>query len=455
MTRRGQLLREAREAASVSLEMLSRWASVDMEELRAAEEGTGPATAQLMDRCARVFGLRLQDLAAGEAPRAPMTLWLRSSAEEALDERAILTTEVHEALGEFQRCVRDVHELESLLRERAPDLPVLSCGPCPDAVHLGDHRARCLRTYLGAGNEPLASMRTIAERLGVRVVWVTEDDADRLVDGACVRVPRPAILVNVLEPGRYPWRGRITLAHELGHLLFDLADPKRQVFVSAPSTRSPHRFEELEQVARAFAACFLAPTEGVRDAIRGMDPTSEQAVRKVGSLFGVGRTVAINRLHHVFGLSSSQREAMERRLAEPYRGEFDGDQPPEPLGFRGQPLVDLVRRALEAEAITEGRARSILGIPAVEPLKLPDLVARDSLVTPENRAIRTALAWLEEHEPKHQLVPGMPERDGSGWRVPLFDGGIGAQEPRLCGTLWVGSDGVRDERRSAPSGEKE
>jgi len=92
MTRRGKLLREAREAANVSLEMLSRWASVDMEELLAAEEGTGP---------------------------------------------------------------------------------------------------------------------------------------------------RPAILVNVLEPGRYPWRGRITLAHELGHLLFDLGDPKRQVLVSARPVRTP------------------------------------------------------------------------------------------------------------------------------------------------------------------------------------------------------------------------
>jgi len=167
-----------------------------------------------------------------------------------------------------------------------------------------------------------------------------------------------------------------------------------------------------------------------------MEPTSEQAVREVGSGFGVGRTVAINRLHHVFGLSASQREAMERRLAEPYRGEFDADQPPEPLGFRGQPLVDLVRLALEAGAITKGRARSILGIASTEPLELPDLVARDSLVTPENRAIRTALAWLDE--PEHQLVPGMPERDGSAWQVRLFDGGIGGRKRRKRGALRVG-----------------
>src|SRR5262249_43993613 len=123
-----------------------------------------------------VFGLRLWDLLDGAAGRAPMTMLLRSSTDLALDLRAILTAEINEALGEFQRVVRGVDDLEAALSIQRPAPLPIDIQRWPMGVHPGEHRARCVRAALDLGDEPIASMSAIAERVGVTVIWVTALD---------------------------------------------------------------------------------------------------------------------------------------------------------------------------------------------------------------------------------------------------------------------------------------
>ncbi|MDC0748108.1 helix-turn-helix domain-containing protein [Polyangium mundeleinium] len=441
MSRTTDILREALRSAGLSIDDLARWTRIDLDILRDAEAGRTRLTAAQLDRVACAFGLRLDDLLEGQVGSAPMTLLLRSAAhaDRALDIRSVLTTEIDQALGEFQRVVRDIADVENLLGRAPPTLPTIPDRPNPQKLHTGDHRARMVRDYLGLGLSPIRSMRKIVESLGVAIVWVSEDQVDRSVEGACTRVPRPTILVNVIEEGRRPWRARITMAHELGHVLFDLTEPMRQVLVS------PHKYalpppwlDEIERNANAFAACLLAPTDGVRMLVGRIDPTSEDAICVVGEHFGVGRTVAINRLQVVFNLTDVQRASMEYgRQPRYYNADFNADAAPGELGLRGEPFRSLVAAGVESGKLTPYRARSILGIAQTEPLPFAYLPAEMTApsVSAEQQMLRAASVYLARTYPDAGLVPGEATRDGTAWIVTVFDGGVGAIERAPRGKL--------------------
>ncbi|TKD10084.1 helix-turn-helix domain-containing protein [Polyangium fumosum] len=441
MNRTTAILQEALRSASLSIEDLAMWTRIDLDILRDAEAGRTRLTAAQLDRVACAFGLRLDDLLEGQVGSAPMTLLLRSEAhaDRALDIRSVLTTEVDQALGEFQRVVRDIADIEKLLGRPRPTSPTIPDRTNPQKHHTGDHRARMVRDYLDLGLSPIRSMREVVESLGVALVWVSEDQVDRIVEGACTRVPRPAILVNIIEEGKRPWRARITMAHELGHILFDLTEPARQVLVSPHknSLPPPPWLDEIERNANAFAACLLAPTEGVRDVVVPLDPTSEDAICAVGKRFGVGRTVAINRLQDVFKLTDVQRASMEYRQPRRYDADFSADAAPAEIGLRGEPLRSLVARAVSSRALSPDRARAILGIARTEPLPFVGLPAEMTApsVSAEHQMLRAASVYLAQTYPDAGLVPGEAKRNEAGWIVTVFDGGVGAIERAPRGQL--------------------
>jgi Zn-dependent peptidase ImmA (M78 family) len=375
-----------------------------------------------LDTCARVFGLRVDDLLAGEAGRAPMTLLLRSDQDESgLAIRDNLTAESCELLGEFQRVLRDIAELERELGRERPALPPIE-DPAKPNLHPGERRARAVRMALGLGEEPIASMIELLDKLGISILW--SSTAERALDGACARAPIAAVLVVLDEGPPTPWRTRATLAHELCHLLFDL-HPERPVLLSPSAVRGPF-LSSLERTARAFAASLLAPVLGVRRLVGSVDPTSEVAIAIVGSTFGVGRTLAINRLQHTFSLTDDKRLAMEHRMganeALTYAANFTGDRPPERFGLRGEPLFGLVRQALQHGRIPPSRARRLLGISPLDHLPFEGLDPElcKPAVSPRDYALRSAFTYLVERHPGFVAREVEPLANG-GWRVGVHD----------------------------------
>ncbi len=439
------LLRTAYEAAGMTADQLARLAGLAPDRLQAADEGRAELSASEIDRCARVFGVRLSDLLDGKADNAPLTLLLRSSLEwQQPDLQALLTTEIHTGLGEFQRVIREIADLERLLGITPQPLPKITLLPAGPDEHPGERLARTVRQALGLGVEPLRSVRALFEKqLDIRIVWVTEDHLDRAVDGACTIDPRPAILVNLLAPERHPWRTRITLAHEFCHLLFDQQTGGRALFSPYGRRNLFPGFDDMEQRARAFAGCFLAPAEGVRSTVGSQDPTSEEAIRSVGVRFGVGRTVAVNRLHHVFQLSSSERSAIDTRAREVYSANFSGDDVNEPLGFRGGALLALAQQAFEQGKLSATRTRKLLGIMPTEALPFPGLddARRAPLVSRAEVIRRKADQWLDQHFPGAGLLATEARVEGEGWRVEIVGGGIGAIVAPPRGHLLLSSSG--------------
>ena len=419
----GELLRQAREGANLDVDLLARLSEVDVTRLQDAERGVVELSVEELDQCTKIFGVEPEDLFRGVATRSPLSLFLRSEVDPDLCAHSMISTGIAEALGEFSRTANYFHELDEALglEPSIPRPPLLGRRP---EEHDGDQRARSARAHLGLGDQPISSMRDLIEnQLGIRVVWVVEEQMDRLVDGASTMAPRPVIMVNLLEFGHSPWRARMTLAHELCHLLFD-QEVRRQVLVS-PHLDPQHRWrllEPIEKCARAFAGCFLAPTDAVRDLLGTIDPTSEDAIGLVGSRFGVGRITAINRLRDVFRLSDDQRKNMEVRTPRPYRGDFTNDLPSEPLGFRGASLIDAIGEALKKRVIAPSRARRMLRLRPDE--RLPHDGLPDELVAPsvprEEVMRRSAQRILDERFPGSGLWARVAKQQrGGGWTVEV------------------------------------
>jgi hypothetical protein len=281
-------------------------------------------------------------------------------------------------------------------------------------------------------------MRRLVDELGVRVIWVTEAQLDRRIDGASTLAPRPAILVNLFDLERFPWRARMTLAHELCHLLYDYKRT-RPALVS-PQVVKWGSIAVIEERARAFSAWLLAPTTGVRALVDGLDPASDEAVRRVGERFGVGQTVAINRLQHAFRLSAETRLQMQRRSVV-YEADFSGDLvEAHEVGFRNGVLEALVREALRAEKVSVVNARQLLGLRASEPLPFEELpLERRAPVVAEGEEIRRKAERLL-HEKWPCLMATHAERRGSTWQVQVVEGGIGRRAV-LCGHLVLSTSG--------------
>lgn len=112
--------------------------------------------------------------------------------------------------------------------------------------------ANRLRSIYGFGEYPIPSLARVLENSGTRVIQLT---AERGIDAFSAFVgDQPVVVVNSELPAD---RMRLTLAHELAHVLYgDLNDNKSE------SAR-------IESRAFEFASCFLVPDEPLREAFKG------------------------------------------------------------------------------------------------------------------------------------------------------------------------------------------
>ena len=114
-----------------------------------------------------------------------------------------------------------------------------------------EQAARALRAHWGLGVGPIASMVEVLEDHGIKVLSLAFERIDGLTARArrkhSYREPVPVIVVNHADWGE---RQRFTMAHELGHLVMDVA----------PTVDD-------EKAAHRFASAFLMPSETIRSEI--------------------------------------------------------------------------------------------------------------------------------------------------------------------------------------------
>lgn len=159
------------------------------------------------------------------------------------------------------------------------------------AYEWGYRLAAGAREQLGLGSSPIPSMRALLEeRLGLPVIHAELGES---IAGVTLEAgSRRAIVINLSGQNRHVFVRRATLAHELGHLLYDpprsLSDLRVDAYadLDTPAERLP---DPVEQRANAFAIEFLAPQRAAVDLFRSThdDPLGEVMYR-----FGVSFTAA-------------------------------------------------------------------------------------------------------------------------------------------------------------------
>lgn len=359
-------------------EELGRRCALTVDQVAALEAGT-PTDGATMDRCALAFGLRVDDLQRGEAEHADLAMLFKRSRVVTPGARrgAPAVLELDENLG-LSRFSRSVWELYDLLRELGlplPGLPDLSrrWEARPQGPLAGEYLARIARTELGFKSDGrIDSMRGLLEKkLRVPVLFSGEDEVDPRIQGASLVHPMPAVLVTANRVR--PWVTRMTLAHELCHLLFH-----RMPGLTGDGALSVNagegwvldgEHEAREQEANAFAAAFLVPGHALRQLFQGQRHDTPGAVRRVSQLFGVGRKVAVNRLVDTFELSAARRQSL-LQTSEEWAGDFGDDEVrATECGLQQGVLRARTVQALKAGRITRTRARAVLGIPDDQPIE--------------------------------------------------------------------------------------
>ena len=153
------------------------------------------------------------------------------------------------------------------------------------------------------GSTPIHSMRDLVEKhLGIPVVQASLQPSiagatitTKGFDGGEVR----GFVLNTIGENANVWVRRATLAHELGHILYDPTQVLKELRVDSyqGTLTNPQlsNGDYVEQRANAFAIAFLAPLDSVRD----MTPTPLKAedIGKVMQTFGISHTAA---RYHVF-----------------------------------------------------------------------------------------------------------------------------------------------------------
>ena len=167
----------------------------------------------------------------------------------------------------------------------------------PPAWRRGYDLARDSRDRLGVALEPIRSMRELVEhRLGIPIVQVKLPTA---IAGATISSSgRRGIVLNTTGANTNVWIRRTTLAHELGHILYDPEGELSSVRVDSyeqlrRDTEDPDDSQYLvEQRANAFAVEFLAPREAVKQLVPDVARVNADAIGRVMHTFGIGRTAA-------------------------------------------------------------------------------------------------------------------------------------------------------------------
>jgi transcriptional regulator with XRE-family HTH domain len=461
-----QTLSRARTAAGLNPAAFSRLLGWSEERVREIEGGALPSPLEL-DAYALAFGVTVDALMRGEAKGSPMArLLFRATAdhkESALD--ALAESDAYRPLGEFLRAVSQLDELDTLLgrsdRQQLPQPTTFAIDPRPP--YGADALAKWLRESLRLELDPIDSMHEVLARLSVPVFYVSPEELDPAIDGASTSDPRPAVLVNLVEGGECWWRTRMTLAHELCHLLVDHRDSADPPFTISPYASSTHAgprprrrfemyegFDLVERRAGAFAAHFLAPSPAVRACVAHRDPTSEEAIASVGREFGIGRIAACYRLKHVYNLADSTHRAMVGRgHVDWYDAEARGDRAPAEVGLRTGVLRERALAALAAGKIDRTRCYEYLELPFTEPLPAHtglDENLRRPLRTVDDTIRGVAQKYLEVEVGNDLVATTVRAGEADGWHVDA----IRLPDRTPAGTLVISYDHVP--LRFTPSG---
>jgi Zn-dependent peptidase ImmA (M78 family) len=274
--------------------------------------------------------------------------------------------------------IRKQFDLASLVHEQDHNaISELGFAPSDDygtklapTYMMGYRLASRTRELLGIPSEaPIDSLKDLIEvRLRIPVIQL-----ELLADFAGATVASGShrgIVVNLAGENSNPLVRRITMAHELGHLLWDPDQNldklrvDRYDQISADALADNYPLDNVERRANAFAIEFLAPSNATVSEFQNAGGGAT-GLEKIITTFGVSKTAIARHLYNV----SHNIDVLEERLRNLSFDEWDAreslavpvfDPQDVPVSRRGR-FAYYVYRAFEQHLISEDTAASCTG----------------------------------------------------------------------------------------------
>lgn len=364
---RGEFLRSWRADTGFSAEKVAQLARLSPATVESIEAGTYEPSFEELDALAGVLGLRAEEIYGDQvsesAPREGVRLLMKSAIAYRPSEGVRLR------MLEAAAAARDLLDLQSEFRPQGGGFEKFSSRPLASSSEppfkLGDDLARETRKKL-AIQGPIPSMRDLAqETLGIPII--AAELSSYGPDAFSVYAPgrRAAIILNRQGKNTHPLVRRFSIAHELGHVLFDR--PGMGAFGVACQV-DPKRGLDIESRANAFAMRLLLPYAEL--AKIGTDILQPASFREVMETWGVHFSALQLYVEKVLNLS---REETQSRIpmvdrSGPNRWSEAEELIEERRGLERIPmprrgaLARLVLELVQKELISHARARELLGV---------------------------------------------------------------------------------------------
>lgn len=383
--KRAAFLKDWREKGlQLSVEFVSSRAGLTESELREIEDGVREPYVDELGPLARVLSLKLEQVLPEEIPstRAPEPIRMLLTSSE--DFRP--SEQTRAVMADAARAALDLLELQP----RKIGAPKFDPSPMPPntskpAYVLGDALAKRVRAHFKIAG-PIESMHQFAtDLLGIPVLGAHLGEYGP--DAFTVYAPkrRSVIVLNlsVSSKNSHHLARRFTLAHEIGHALFDRPANGSAYGVACAVSQERKLGEEMR--ANAFAMRLLLPERELKKL--GNSIFEPVVFRRVMAEWGVH--FAALRLYtqklHDLSADEAKRRVPVVDASSPLRWReaetLPCEQTPEltsevPL-HRREPLMALAFDAYENAAIGAGELRSLLGVDSsVLPVQVAAVLGR-------------------------------------------------------------------------------
>lgn len=303
----GRVLRERRERLGIPAKTVANRAGLTVDVVEALERSARRPVREY-ERVARCLGLdeRLLSFKSSAQGNERVAVRLRSLA----DDRPALSPSTVASLAEAAWVAMTQVRLEDQLSLSGVSAIAETTDyygrPAYPAHRVGYDLADDLRHALGIGEDPIRSMRELAE-VTLRIP-IIQAALDTRIAGATVdSAGRRSIVLNIVGANSQAAVRRSTIAHELGHLLFDPPSALEDLRVDEYQDldqRPEERADPVEQRANAFAVQLLAPQAAAVARYQSSGDLFAAVLDHFGVSFTAGRYQVWNGLQRSIDLAS-------------------------------------------------------------------------------------------------------------------------------------------------------
>lgn len=302
--------RKRREQLGLSLADIASYAHVKVHDVVDIEDPKSRKSIHILEKVAAVLGLdeRLISFSPGAGGDAQLSVRLRELGDQTARFTPKTVLAFHEAawvIGTEDRLKRWVKaSVKKPGWKQFTPSGIYGDATYPAWRH-GYHLAHQTRKELGLGEDtPIKSFRELFASLDLPLIKVAITNT--IAGATLANVESRGVVVNTVGANNNVWVRRVTMAHELGHLLWDPDEKLDKVRVDKYTDieKDTTKITDfVEQRANAFAVEFLAPQYIVKEIYLSYGNKSE-AVKAIMNQYGISYTAVCHHIRNSFGISS-------------------------------------------------------------------------------------------------------------------------------------------------------